>query len=109
MPETTPESAESATPTKSATATKPAVSKPAAKTVPTTKPTDVVKVKMLTSQAGYHQVPVLDAAGQQVLRDDGIPVTRNGHEFVRNPNQEYEMPAYEADRLIDAGYAILVG
>lgn len=64
---------------------------------------------MLTSQAGYTQVPVFDAAGQPVIRPDGIPVTQNGHEFVRLPDREYEMPAYEADRLIDAGHAVLIG
>lgn len=95
---------ESATPTKSATATK-----PTGKALAKTAAPALMRVKMTTSQAGFHQVPVVDAAGNPIYNENGTPKTRNGHEFVRNPNQEYEMPVSEAERLIDHGYAVTVG
>lgn len=95
---------ESATSTKSATATK-----PTGKALAKTAAPSLIKVKMTTSQAGFHQIPVFDAAGNPVYNENGSPKMRNGHEFVRNPNQEYEMPVVEAERLIEHGYAVSVG
>ena len=96
---------ESATPTKSATANKPSAKSPAKATNAPT----FMKVKMTSSMAGFHQVPIVDAAGNQVYNENGTPRMRNGHEFVRNVGQECEMPTHEAERLIEHGYATTLG
>ena len=64
------------------------------------------KIKMLTGQAGFNQVPVTGPDGKQLFDPrTGKPQTQNGSEFVRNPNMEYEVDATEAEILIENGYA----
>jgi len=51
------------------------------------------RVKMNTCMAGFHQV----------VAPDGTK--RNGAEFVRLPDKDYDVETAEADRLVEAGYA----
>lgn len=51
------------------------------------------RVKMNTCMAGFHQVVGADG------------VKRNGAEFVRLPDKDYDVETAEADRLVEAGYA----
>lgn len=81
--------------------------KPAAKVA--TKTPALKKIKMLTGMAGFHQIPELTPDGKPLFNQlTGKPKMKNGAEFVRNPNMEYEVDPEEADRLIEAGHASAV-
>lgn len=62
------------------------------------------RVKMLTSQAGYMQVPVMKD-GKPVFDSNGKPKTDLGSMFVRDRNKEYDIPESEANALIESGQA----
>ncbi len=61
-------------------------------------PDGMLKVKMLTSMAGFHQIPDPENPSKKI----------NGREFLRVPDKDYDVEAEEAARLIEAGYATLV-
>lgn len=62
--------------------------------------TRTIRIRMLTSQAGYTPVPVFDESGK-VIGEEAGPM------FTREPKEEYDVPEPEAKRLIEKGYATL--